>query len=106
MSSAIIVASRYAIPPLDQYAPGFRHIQEFIAALSSAATWPLAAFAQQPVRMRRVGVLMSPRENDIEGQTRASIVSAARLGAASSTTAAKQARMVIDALPLASVNFP
>ena len=28
MSSAIIVASRYAIPPLDQYGPGFRHTQE------------------------------------------------------------------------------
>src|SRR5712691_9727122 len=27
MSSAIIVASRYAIPPLDQYGPGFRHTQ-------------------------------------------------------------------------------
>jgi hypothetical protein len=27
MSSAIIVASRYAIPPLNQYGPGFRHTQ-------------------------------------------------------------------------------
>jgi len=27
MSSAIMVASRYAIPPMDQYKPGFRHTQ-------------------------------------------------------------------------------
>jgi hypothetical protein len=29
MSSAIIVASRYSIPPLDQYGPAFRHTHEF-----------------------------------------------------------------------------
>jgi putative tryptophan/tyrosine transport system substrate-binding protein len=32
--------------------------RELIAALSGAAAWPLAAHAQQPDRMRRIGVLM------------------------------------------------
>ena len=31
--------------------------REFIAGLSSAAAWPLAAWAQQPDRVRLIGVL-------------------------------------------------
>jgi putative ABC transport system substrate-binding protein len=38
--------------------------REFIAALSGAATWPLAGRAQQPERVRRIGVLMRWPEND------------------------------------------
>ena len=39
-----------------------------IAALGVAAAWSLAALAQQPERMRRIGVLMLYPENDPEGQ--------------------------------------
>jgi putative tryptophan/tyrosine transport system substrate-binding protein len=44
--------------------------REFIALLGGAATWPFAARAQQPERMRRIGVLNSLAAEDPFAQTR------------------------------------
>ena len=40
--------------------------RDFIAMIGTAATWSLAARAQQPDRMRRIGVLMAFAKNDPE----------------------------------------
>jgi putative ABC transport system substrate-binding protein len=44
--------------------------REFITGFIGAAAWPLAARAQQPGGMRRIGVLMSYAADDPAGQTR------------------------------------
>ena len=46
--------------------------RDFIAAAAgSAAAWPMVGHAQQPSKMRRIGVLMSFAVNDPEGLSRA-----------------------------------
>ena len=45
--------------------------REFIALTGGAAVWPLVARAQQPVRMRHIGVLASTAADDPESWLRA-----------------------------------
>ena len=44
--------------------------REFITVLGGAAAWPFAAPAQQPEKVRRIGVLMNRVADDPEAQAR------------------------------------
>jgi len=44
--------------------------REFITVIGGAAVWPVSARAQQPERVRRIGVLLPGAAGDVEFQTR------------------------------------
>src|SRR6266446_1537640 len=68
--------------------------REFITLLGgAAATWPLVARAQQPERMRRIGVFMNYAADDPEGQTR--LLAFAQALAQSGWTAGRNVRIDI-----------
>jgi putative ABC transport system substrate-binding protein len=47
--------------------------REFMTVIGGAAAWPVVVHAQQPERVRRVGVLMHVAESDPDGQARLTV---------------------------------
>jgi len=55
---------------LNLTAEGYVRRRDCIKVIAFSVAWPLAARAQQPERMRRIGVLMNRAASDAEGQAR------------------------------------
>jgi putative tryptophan/tyrosine transport system substrate-binding protein len=66
------IATVLAIGSVHQREGSTMRRREFIVGLGGAVVWPVAARAQQPDRVRRVGVLMGLDETDAEGKTQLS----------------------------------
>jgi len=72
--------------------------RDFMALLGGAAAWPLAAQAQQPEQMRKIGVLMNFPSNDEEGQARITVFAQAlqKLGWSEGVNVRTHTRWVAD----------